>query len=258
MDTQSTSSASFWLAAIGAAAWLPQIFGWVSKKMARPAVRILAASSIEVGFNNMGPTVNLPLVFVVGRKDALITRMRMRVVYENGETHSLEWLWIHEVMSFIRGLPANMNLSKQDKAIVLVASVATPLSKTIGFQDPTFQETYRQRVAELTDQFKYLQSREHGKEEFLASRELAEAITWFRESIFWVEGRYRLEVEATVEGLSAPVKSVFDVSLTRPEMDLLRQNGDKISAWVRELIDKGTAVPEPAWNWVNPTLSTRN
>ena len=30
MDTQGRSSPSLWLALVGAAAWLPQIFGWIS------------------------------------------------------------------------------------------------------------------------------------------------------------------------------------------------------------------------------------
>jgi hypothetical protein len=69
MDTQSTYDAAFWLGAIGAAAWLPQIFAWIAKIIAKPSVRILPGASVELGFNMLGPIFNFPIVILVKHKD---------------------------------------------------------------------------------------------------------------------------------------------------------------------------------------------
>jgi hypothetical protein len=97
------------------AAWLPQIAGWIAKAIAKPSVKVLPSQSLEVGFNNLGPIVNLPIEVLVKRRDALITDMTLLAIHENGETHLLQWTWIHEVVSSVRGLPQNMNVSKQDR-----------------------------------------------------------------------------------------------------------------------------------------------
>jgi hypothetical protein len=256
MDSQTTA---FVLGMIGAAAWVPQIVSWAAKLLSKPSVRILPGATVELGFTNYGPIFNFPIVILVKHKDALITRMRLEVVHQNGERHLLEWMWLHEVMSVFRGLPANVNLSKQDRAIALVATLAAPLSKTIGFQDTSFQEAYRKKVTDLTEQYRFLQVQQNGKEEFLKSRELAQTIEWFQKSIFWKEGEYQLHLEALVDGLASPVRTTFRTNLTAVEADLLRQNGQKIVDYVTAVVNadpKGPPPAEPAWYWVNPTLSS--
>jgi hypothetical protein len=247
-----------WLGVIGAAAWIPQILVWFQKLITKPKVNIIPASTVEIGFSNLGPIVNLPVAFLVKGKDALITGVTLRAIRENGETHLMQWMWIHEVVTYIRGLPANMNLAKQDKAIALLASTKSLLEKTIGFQDPDFQEKYRDHYTALMGQFAYLRDRPNGKEEFLQSRELANGFEWFTKALYWTDGRLRLEIELKVEGLRSPVKAAFSTAISKPEVALLLQNVEKMKAYVLALVKADPTagpVPEPIWNWITTRLS---
>jgi hypothetical protein len=258
MNTPSGYNAAFWLAVVGAAAWVPQIIGWIAKAVARPSVKVLPGQSVEIGFNNLGPIVNVPIAMLVKRKDALITAMNMRAVYENGETHTFQWMWIHEVISFVRGLPQNMNFAKQDRAIALLASRGSLVNKSIGFQDAKFLQDYKEKGTALLNQYKFQKDRPNGREEFLQSRELAAELEWLNNAMFWTDGKYRLEIDLQVEGLASKVEATFFIVLTKPEVDMLRQNADKMRDHVVAMVNadaQGQTAPEPAWNWINPTLS---
>ncbi|HWX38386.1 MAG TPA: hypothetical protein VNY09_04040 [Candidatus Sulfotelmatobacter sp.] len=216
---------------------------------------------MELTFSSAGPIVNLPIALVVRRKDALVGDMELRATHENGETHVLRWMFILEVLTSIGGLPQNQSLNflRQDRAITLLASPSTVINKTTGFQDSSFQETYRQKFAALADHYQFLKGREHGRDEFLQSRELAVALQWFQDAMFWSEGRYKFEAEMTIEGLRRPIVTVFYADINKAEADLLRQNIEKMKEYAIALVSadaKGERASEPVWNWIFPSVTT--
>src|ERR1700722_12039873 len=84
-------SASSIAAYIGALAWLPQIFWWISKKIVKPIMSVYPDDKIKIGYMFLGPIINLRLALISEEKDALINCCQVEILHENGEKRLFAW-----------------------------------------------------------------------------------------------------------------------------------------------------------------------
>jgi hypothetical protein len=87
MNMSSTEIAAY----LGAMAWIPQILKWGYTAVIKPAITISPEKSVSIGFTVFGPIFNLRLSINVDRKDTLIDFIGVKLVHEDGASHSFEW-----------------------------------------------------------------------------------------------------------------------------------------------------------------------
>src|SRR5712692_8959245 len=108
---------------IGAAAWVPQVLGWVAKHLVKPTLKIISAPTVTVGYSDLGPVVFLNASISADQKDALIERISLEAVHEKGDSRALTWTWLTET-PFQLAVPTGetMDLRKNQAAVALKVS----------------------------------------------------------------------------------------------------------------------------------------
>lgn len=245
-----------WTAVIGAAAWVPQIVGWVALHFAKPKIRLIPSRTPEIGYTSLGPIFNLTCALAADRKDGVVERMTAAVTHERGHSISFVWNFLNETFSQVRSADGIAEVSKNQPAIALKVSTLVLTEKQIGMQEGTFDEEWRVRMNALIDRRGHL--RRTDPENFvdltLRSKELDELVVFARNRFPWQEGTYTLNVDLQIVGVKKPTKQTFHFCLSSNEVERLRQNLEGIERYVKDLIEPPAAgvLPNYRWNWAYP------
>jgi len=245
---------------IGAAAWLPQILGWIYKAIIKPQVGLVPGPTPEVGYTSLGPIFNLSCAISASRRDAIIQNITIVMRHEKGQSTVLTWQTLNETFSQIRSATGETaEVSKKQPAIALKVSTLVLAEKLIGFQDPDFQERNRALANSLIELYNHLKKTNPDyQEQTIKSKQFADLIDFYKKNVFWQEGRYMAEVRIHLVGSKRPTIQYLEFSLSRNDVDRLNQNVSEIERYSNELIKpppKEQQVPY-FWNWINPNLRT--
>ena len=141
-----------WLSAIGALAWLPQLFQWIKEYFTKPKLTIVSGNQIEIGYTSFGPIINLSLAILSEKKKAIVNKIDLELVHENNDTQKFSWVWFEEVL-YSMDLPGSQQVStkKNQNAIAIKIGVDDLIEKKVGFQQNTFKNEYDKHYKKLTE-----------------------------------------------------------------------------------------------------------
>ena len=244
---------------VGAAAWAPQVVAWIYGAVSKPQLNMVSAGKIEIGFSMLGPIVNATLAISSERRDALIEKITLDVTHEHGDKRRLVWSMLSENQQQIRDAQGNISSQyKNNPAVALKVSTLALLEKTIGFQDPTFEEARRISEARTVEQFRHLETQNGNAEALsilLRSMEFAQVRREFENFMYWRAGRYDFSFRARMAGVKNPHVQRFNVELTEPDIATLRRNFELLDRYVRAALSTNTEDQRVVtWNWVYPNI----
>lgn len=247
-----------WIAVVGAAAWLPQVIGWVARRFTVPRLRVIPGPSPEIGYTTFGPIFNLPCAISAERKDAVIERVTANVTHEHGQQIHFRWASLSETFSQLKnseGVAAEF--ARTQTAVALKVSTLVLTEKLVAMQDPTFERGYRPLVTAAgnqQDHFKKIEP-ENWQQLTLKSAEFANLIAFLERRFAWQEGRYTVRLELRIVGVKKPTVQVFSFALSGLEVGRLRENLVETERYIRELILQPSQDAKPyRWNWIYPLI----
>ena len=220
-----------WAAAIGAAAWLPQVITWIAKWFAKPKLKIIPSKTPEVGYTSFGPIFNLTCAIAAERKDAVVERVSVSLRHERGQKSLFIWESLNETFSQIRST-----------------------EKQIGMRETTFQDEIRPYITALSDHQSFLKKTQADYQQTtIRSKEFADLVELYRRRFPWQEGRYHVTAELRIAGVKEPTKQDFAFSLSAGEIDKLKQNLDEIERYISDTVQQPLdGDTQYNWNWQYP------
>jgi hypothetical protein len=245
-----------WIALVGAAAWIPQVVGWVAGALARPRVRVIPSRAPEIGYTTYGPIFNLTCAISAARKDAVIERITALVTHERGQSTTFTWVTLNETFSQVRGPEGVTEVGKNQPAVALKVSTLVLTEKQIGMQEPAFDEGRNDRLAPLVELHNHLKKAHPADyaERTRASKEFADLVDFAKRNMPWQAGRYSVRLTLHLAGVKHPTEQTFGFVLTNPDIERLEQNKDEAERYFIELVapPPGEAEPKYHWNWIYP------
>ena len=217
---------AFWLALIGAGAWVPQIIFWFHNWFAKPKLNFVPEDKTEIGYTSFGPILNQFFAISTSRKDALIERIKLEVVHESGAKYNFLWKFLDERGPEITGPGGTLEQRKRQSATALKISILGLCEKKIGFQDILYQEKgieltnpYREKLAYFirTAPTNY-------QEEILKSNEFLKVLDFIKNEFYWKVGKYVVNLFAFEVSLKQPHKEQFEFRLSQNDVEQLERN----------------------------------
>lgn len=242
---------------IGAAAWLPQIAGWVYRRAVSPLVRVIPERQVQLGFTTYGPIFNVRMALSADVQDAVIEHIEVTLSHEQGESHTLAWAGLRETFSEITDSAGNKQLVEKDQpAIAIKISTQLLLEKFVRFQDVGYHDRHRAKVEAAAAHQNYLRSScsdtsEAGRT-LLASREFHTLTEFYKDEFWWKAGPYRVTFAIKSSNRAKLKPAVYEFSLAAHDVDALRNNQNVIRSDYSNLVLAGTEGYESlpvVWNW---------
>jgi hypothetical protein len=248
-------------AIVGAAAWLPQIGQWIYTLASKPKLKVLPAPTVSVGYNILGPIVNLMVSISAERRDAVIEKITLKVRHDKGEERHLTWKLLNETFSQIR-TPTGESAEyiKDQPAIALKVSTLLLVEKTIGFQDFEFQAKAQELTGSIEEEHEFLKKRTQNGDvitQVLQTKAYATAQDFFKNYFYWREGKYTFLMHLHEVRRKKPHVEKFEVTLTKSDIERLRENFKNLEDYVRVQIlseEGNKEVKFPSWNWTSPQI----
>lgn len=251
----SSNGIGLWIAILGAGAWIPQIVGWVHNWVVRPKITAYLAANVEVGHTNEGPALGVPLILTVRKKGCVVTGATASIRHQQGETHAMHWKWVSEVKGFLTGIPAAAPLVIQqaELAIAIPLTTADVVSRRVSFREVGFEAEMQGWISAVTHALEGVEG-----EQRVQIRELRDAVRWYRDSFFWREGAYSVNLEFTASDVQRPIKVSFSFNLTRADLVPVQENLESF-VHQRELAIRDpndpNAITPINWNWCYPAIN---
>jgi hypothetical protein len=245
-------------AIVGAAAWLPQIGQWIYRYLTKPKVVLVPVRNFELGYSPFGPMLNLRASIGAERKDATITLTEVRLKHERGKLITLHWTSFTETFSQMRDKSGETtDIEREQPATAIRISTAFLTEKFIRFQDTQFQHEALKRI----DDAQALRERVEKSsgavgQAVVASREFDGLLEHYRHAFCWEAGRYDLEMELHLLGVSSPAVARLSFVLTPIMVDRLRENLQLVERGFRARFSDAEDDAAGSYYWANPTLDT--
>jgi len=254
--------ATFIVALIGAAAWLPQIITWITNLIVKPKLHFVPEETSEIGYTFFGPIFNQSFAISTSNKDALIERVAIRIVHETGAKHEFWWKFLDERGPEITSLSTGERAEwrKNQPAIALKVSTLGLAEKKIGFQDLSYQGklmTLLQRYQEIESHLEKTKPQTY-LDEAVKSKEFLDLIEYIKSGFYWLEGKYDVYLFVYEASLKKPHIENFKLELSKANIEQLEKNIKITQDHFRDLVlFKGKEKERPIynWRWVNPVIS---
>lgn len=245
-----------WIAILGAAAWVPQVAGWISRALVKPRLKVIPSNAPEIGFSSLGPIFNLTCAISAEKKDGIIERITARVRHERGHTNEFKWATLNEVFSQVRSTEGIAEVSKNQPAIALKVSTLVLTEKQIAMQEVSFEQDSRPLVQAVMAHHDFLRKSDPDyRRKTIGSAAFDALMTFARHRFPWQEGNYTVALELRIAGVIEPTVQTFHFSLTASDVDRLRANLDEINRYTNDLVEAPDPLPVYQWNWVYPPFT---
>lgn len=246
-----------WIAIIGAAAWVPQVVGWVTRHFVKPKVRVIPSLTPEIGYTTFGPIFNLTCAISAERKDAVIERMTAIVTHERGHSAAFQWTTLNETVSQLKTTEGIAEVSKNQLAIALKVSTLVLSEKQIAMQERTFEEDTRIHMNAVMDLYNHLKKTEPNdyQERTLKSKEFADLIDFSKKRFTWQDGNYTVELQLRIAGVKDATIQRFEFALSKNDVERLHQNLDEVEKYAQDVILPPDPPRQYIWNWAYPRFT---
>ena len=246
---------------IGAAAWLPQIISWIYKSFSKPNLKLISSPTLELGYTTLGPIINLTSSISAERRDALIDKITLQVVHEKGDKRILTWSFLNEKQQEMRNLKGEtVEITKNQTAIALKVPTIALVEKLIGFQDVEFQTNFKLHINKISELQSFLKKdNPNPSEKIFASKEFSDFLDFFKNQMYWKEGKYNLSVVIREVRLRNPYIENFYFTLSKNNVDRLHENCSKLEKDLKVSLNVSTDESDlPKWNWIYPYVMPIN
>jgi hypothetical protein len=243
-----------WAAVIGAAAWVPQVGGWLARKFTRPVLTVTLNRAPEIGYTSFGPVFNLTCAISAEKKDAIVQRMTLRLDHERGHHIDLSWVILSESFSQFRGSTSQSELTgKSQVAIALKVSTLLLTEKTIGFNDLEFQARAASALTPIAERLAFLRKNQaDAANQVLASKDFADVIALWDHTFPWQEGRYDGHLALWSLGSARPAVHRLAFKLRAADIERLKANLTGIRQYQEQLVKEPGKTFDYPWNWIYP------
>ena len=239
---------------VGAAAWIPQITGWVYTRYVKSELTLLADHQIAIGYAMIGGGVELRIALAAENKDAIIDSISTKIHHEDGEVHDLRWTRVSETFSEITDPSGARSVISRDTVVAFKVGTDAVVEKFITFGDARLDERVRPKIIELLEHHNFLQQQHQDEpnrlQAVLASRQFKELVEVHRESFWWKPGKYTLRFTATSPRPLKYSGETYTFELSRIEVDTLKLNTTLIERAFKNAVlsERADYQPEPV-NW---------
>jgi len=246
-------------AVIGALAWLPPIFVAVRGWMTRPQVRVITQPSPEIGFNTLGPILNLRVALTVTQKDIVITGIRLKVTHESGEQALFSWKGIVQRMGTMNYPQVGaVPFEKELNVLAMKISQKDVEERFIRFQSLDFLERKAELDAVAIKTLAHMrQAQPFDADAFLKSQEMSDVYTHVRQSFSWKPGGYRLQVLLESPDAFVVVDDEYAFNLSSLDSQSVADNLQHVEQYFANDVlpqQPGAPVTQIPWKWVYPEM----
>jgi hypothetical protein len=245
---------------VGAAAWLPQIIGWIHRILVQPVVTLVVDQYAEVGFTTLGPILNVKMAFSAENKDVIVDGFELILRHEDGETRVFRWQGLTETLSQITDAAGNRQvISREQPPIALKIGTESLLEKFVRFQEPRYHETDRKVMSELIAHFNYLKRTDFNNyvQKVLDSKELDSVFETRNKSFCWRTGRYDVTFRMNSTKKFKLGRSCYCFNLENIDVIRLRENIEAAKSDLKNVIRSNLTHFEReniTWYWANVNL----
>ncbi|MDP2914907.1 MAG: hypothetical protein Q8O91_05595 [Candidatus Aminicenantes bacterium] len=245
-------------AVIGAAAWIPQIIRYFS----RAELKIIPELTIELGYSSLGSIINPTCAFSASKKDALIEKMALEIIRQDGEKHEFLWQALDEKGFEGRSSKGEtVEMRRTQSATALKIGIVGLVDRKILFLDTTIKEKRLALEKALIAKEDILKSADapNFPDNVFRSDEFTNLGNHYRDCFYWKEGSYSLNIIAQEATRKDPIIGKYTFSLSRTDKNDLEKNiviaqeFSKLNVLYRA--GKIAIFPFLPWNWIYPTLT---
>jgi len=250
------------IACIGAASWIPQIMFFFYKLLSNPKLQFIPDPIVEIGYSWLGPILNPSFAISTSRKDALLEKIKIKVVHESGEKHEFVWMSLDEKGPEMI-TPTGKKISevrKYQPAIALKVGILGLVEKKIIFRDITFQQKWSLLNSLVSEKMEFLKKTkpEAYPESVFKTKEFLDLLDITKTGFHWKEGKYEINLYAYETSLKTPHVEHYSFNLTKTNIELLEKNFTIIQEFERDSIlfrgGKLEEFPDHYLNWIYPFI----
>jgi len=249
---------------IGAAAWLPQIIGWLYARFAVPTLTIVTEKFAEVGYTSLGPIFNIRLMLIANRKSLIIDNCEIELTHADGDTHTFAWSGLLDTFSEIKDGAGNKQVvSKDQSPIAIWIGSESLVEKLIRFQEQKFHDTDRRNRQELVAHFNFLQESvsENIPEAMLKSKEYFNTVDFQKKWFWWKPGKYTIRFKLSSNTLFKLNTDDLYFEYSLSDVNNLNKNLSTIEAEIKNIIHMETEGYEDIpvnWNWTTVNIRKKS
>lgn len=150
-----------WVAIVGAAAWVPQTIYFIYRIFAKPKLNFILEPTVEIGYTFFGPIINPSFAISSSRKDALLEKVRIKIIHdETNEKHEFIWQALEEKgFEGTSSKGERLEMRKSQSAIALKIGIVGLVEKKIFFRDISFIQERMELDKLLSEQEEFLKRR---------------------------------------------------------------------------------------------------
>ena len=249
-----------WVAYIGASAWLPTVFKWVSNKIEKPVIFPMLGNQGQIGYDSFGPSITLNVALTTKNKDAIVRLVKINLTHENGKKISFTWKSSSEHPFDVRGagIPSVMNFIRNIPITAVKTTCNSVTDQRIYFQNDISLEKIHELKRRLQGTIHH-QLEQNGSigVNILSDPSFSEIKDHINNNFYWEAGRYQGEME--VYSINTPkifkTTLMFDVysneikTLMHNKSEASRQEGD-----LAQLID----ISQIRYNFIYPYVEIKS
>ncbi len=248
------------IAILGALAWLPHLLKLIKDVFTRPKIRIICQRYAEIGYNSLGPILNLRIAFSVRHRDIVISSIKIKLKHESGEEKTLSWQGIVQRLGQIQTPEAGpIPWEKEHSVLAIKLNEKEVEERLIRFQEEDFhtnKETYEGKAAKKLTYLK--EKAKYDSDDFLQSEEMKDLDSFIRRWSTWKQGKYSATFYVESPEVFELKDNSYEFSLNPLDIELLEANKEFVKLFFENQIKIGTEgykAHEINWNWVNPSFN---
>lgn len=222
------------VAVVGAAAWTPQIIGWMYRFLAKPELSLYLHSQAEIGYNFLGPIFNIRCALLSKTKDVVLNKVSVKLRHETGALYIFDWVGLSEDLSEIEN-PMAPTISVRKSSLPLAVKVlyTSAAQAFIRFQHGEFRASVKEPFASLLERFNVLKNSgklvlESDIEGLLSEVEFDRVLKLFDSKFMWCAGEYTVTFEFQSPNKFKYRKEEYIFKLSQDDVDGLRKNIDNM------------------------------
>lgn len=247
------------LAILGALAWLPQLFVWITNLIAKPKITIIPDKELEIGYTSFGPILNVRLAFLAESKKVLIKSIEVELTHEKNDTQKFSWDWFEETL-YELNVPNTglLPTKKNQKAIAINIDKDQLIEKKIGFQQNTFKTEHKRLLQTTTEEYLNLLNADQNTATIKSHKCYNDLLDHYKNSFGWKVGNYSAKFILTISEKNLTFNKSLDFKLTSLDIKSLELNIERCKQLAeKEYVNENIEIEEN-WFWVNTEEINKN
>lgn len=186
------------IAILGAAAWIPHLVQLFLKIITKPRLITVNQKEIEIGFNTLGPIINIGLAFLSEKDKALIQKISLQLKHSSHASHLFLWSWYEESLFQMDFPKVSIPYKKNQTAIALNVAKDFMVEKKIGFQSKEFKEKLDEIGELVNEDYANFKNTNRDLETIKSTKNYNDLVNHFDNSFIWSTRKYTVNIDIYV------------------------------------------------------------